>query len=187
MLTPSIDSEGNSLQDQLESDLRDLFGCEIISDNASDDDTCSSCSSVYTIGDVSIISEISDSECEEFSAVEDEEGDVIEDMNDSDGPQELRSDITTSGCLGFVVCIDNVDMNVRRSDQRVGRTTQSYHFCQGYTALNRVDSTKLVDRPPSGVLSVDQILPSTADIDSILDDFTVLVERYVHISYCVVD
>ena len=29
---------------------------------------------------------------------------------------------------GFVLVIDNIDMNVRRSDQRVDRTTSSYHF-----------------------------------------------------------
>ena len=33
---------------------------------------------------------------------------------------------------GFVLVIDNVDMNIRRSDQRVDCTTSLYHFCHGY-------------------------------------------------------
>ena len=68
-------------------------------------------------------------------------------------------------------------MNVRRSDQRVDRTTKSYHFCNGYALLNRIDSTQLSDEAPSGVLSVDLILPNKTDADRILTDFEVIVSR----------
>ena len=80
-------------------------------------------------------------------------------------------------CPGYVLVIDNVDMNVRRSDQRVDRTTQSYHYCHGYAVLNRVNSSPLGDHPPSGILSVDNVLPDKTDLESILADFEVLISR----------
>ena len=49
MLTPGPESQGDLLQEQLELDLRNLFGSVAMSDDASDDDTCSSCSSVYSV------------------------------------------------------------------------------------------------------------------------------------------
>ena len=150
-----------------------------MSDEASDDDTCSSCSSVYSVGDISIISQVSGSECEASSFEEDDEEAVMEDVDELSDIQEPQSMNETSRCPGFVIVIDNVDMNVRRSDQRIGRTTRSYHFCHGYAVLNRVDSAKLEDRRPSGVLSVDQILPTDAEIGSILDECTILIERYI--------
>jgi len=33
---------------------------------------------------------------------------------------------------GFVLVIDNIDMNIRRSDQGVDHTTSSYHFCHAF-------------------------------------------------------
>ena len=79
---------------------------------------------------------------------------------------------------GFVLVIDNIDLNVRRSDQRVNRTTSSYHFCHAFALLNRVNSTHLADQPPSGVLSLDLLLPTKADLDSILKEFQTFVSRY---------
>ena len=52
-----------------------------------------------------------------------------------------------------------------------------------FAVQNRVNSTKLSDGPPSGVLSSDLILPNEADRDSILEDFTVLASRYIHYIY----
>ena len=109
-------------------------------------------------------------ECDVCS-IEDEE--VVTDA--SECMEESQQEII--GCPGFALCIDNIDMNIRRSNQRFGRTTQSLHFCHGYAVQNRVNSTKLANRPPSGVLSSDLILPNEADRNCILDDFTVLVSR----------
>ena len=75
--------------------------------------------------------------------------------------------------------IDSFDMNIRQSYKRTGRTTKSYHFCNAYAALNRVNTSSLADHPPSGVLSPDLILPCKDDLDKILDEFSVLVSRYV--------
>ena len=97
---------------------------------------------------------------------------------------EVERDRMTETCSsshnpGFVLVIDNIDMNVRRSDQRVDRTTSSYHFCHGYALLNRVDSTLLEDnRAPSGVLSLDNMLPTQADLENILGEFQMFVSRY---------
>jgi len=33
---------------------------------------------------------------------------------------------------GFVLVIDNIDMNIRQSDQRVDHTTSSYHLCHAF-------------------------------------------------------
>ena len=80
---------------------------------------------------------------------------------------------------GFVFVIDNIDMNIRRSDQRVDRTTSSYHFCHGYALLNRVDSTVFEDgHAPSVTLSLDNMPLTQADLDNILEEFQVFVERY---------
>ena len=86
---------------------------------------------------------------------------------------------TTTRNPGFVLVIDNIDMNVRASEQRVDRTTSSYHFCHAFALQNRVNSTLLEDSPPSGVLSLDQILPSQKDLDTIMEEFQVFVSRYL--------
>jgi len=73
--------------------------------------------------------------------------------------------------------IDNLDMNVRRSFQRINRSTESLHFCHAFAMLNRFDTSGLEDRSPSGVLSYEVILPDMSDLQVILNDFKVLVSR----------
>jgi len=73
---------------------------------------------------------------------------------------------------GYVFVIDNLDMNVHRSFQRIDRSTESMHFCHVFGVLNRFDTLGLEDGPPSGVLSCEVVLP---DLNDILDDFKVLV------------
>ena len=38
--------------------------------------------------------------------------------------------------------IDNIDMNIRRSEQRMGRTTKSYHYCHGYAVTEVALATR---------------------------------------------
>ena len=92
--------------------------------------------------------------------------------------QNSLSELDDTSCPGFVLVIDNIDLNVRRREQKVDHTTQSYHFCHLYALLNRVESTQLPDQKPSGTLSLELILPSQKDLDNIMEDFTVLVSRY---------
>ena len=84
--------------------------------------------------------------------------------------------VSTDG-YGYVVVIDNLDMNIRRSFQRINRSTESMHFCHAYAVLNRFDTSGLEDGPPSAVPSYDVILPDLSDLKLILDDFKVLVSR----------
>jgi len=88
------------------------------------------------------------------------------------------SNRSTPLCPGYTIVIDNIDMNVRRSYQRLDRTTNSYHFCHGYAVLNRVNSTDLPDGPQMGILSPELILPNQEDLDNVISDFTTLVSRY---------
>ena len=81
--------------------------------------------------------------------------------------------------FGYVLVIDNLDMNVRRSYQRVNRTTESFHFCHAYAVLNRINTSVLSDAPSSGELSVDFVLPNEDDLKIITDDITVLASRCV--------
>ena len=92
--------------------------------------------------------------------------------------QNSLSELDDTSCPGFVLVIDNIDLHIRRSEQRVDHTTQLYHFCHAYALLNRVDSTQLPDQKPSGTLSLELILPSQKDLDNIMEDFAVLVSRY---------
>ena len=72
-------------------------------------------------------------------------------------------------------------MNIRHSFQRLDCTTQSYHFCHVFTALNRVDSAMLEDGSSSGVISLESVLPSKEDLEKVMEDFNVLVSRYIYI------
>jgi len=79
---------------------------------------------------------------------------------------------------GYTLTIDNIDMNIRRSFQRFDRTTQSFHFCHVYAALNRLDSAMLEDGNSSSVPSVETVLPTKDDLEKVLADFNILVSRY---------
>lgn len=83
-----------------------------------------------------------------------------------------------SESFGYVLVMDNIDMNIRRSFQRSDRTTASYHFCHTYGLLNRINTSTLSDGPPSGTLSTEAILPNSTDLNVIMEDFAVLVSRY---------
>jgi len=84
---------------------------------------------------------------------------------------------TSTDGYGYVIVIDNLDMDVRRSFQRINRSTESMHFCHAYVVLNRFDTSGLEDRPPSGVLSYEVMLPDMNDLQVILNDFKVLVSQ----------
>ena len=90
----------------------------------------------------------------------------------------LQPSISQSS-FGYVNVIDNVDMNIRRSFQRSDRTTKSHHFCHAYAVLNRIDTSTLSDGPPSGALSIEDILPSSNDLFVIIADFIELMKRSV--------
>ena len=63
---------------------------------------------------------------------------------ESEVPAESEANVNTD-TYGYVLAIDNLDMNVRHSFQRVDRTTQSMHLCHAFAALNRINTSGLED------------------------------------------
>lgn len=154
-----------------------------------DEDACSTCSSVYSVGDISLISDDDDDGVhrEDEENVEETRVNAVAQISENsenaqvEGVQESQSESSDSICPGFGLIIDNLDLNVRRSDQRIDRTTKSYHFCHAYGLQNRVNSTQLEDQPPSGVLSLDLILPNKTDLDILMEEFGIFAERYIQV------
>ena len=103
---------------------------------------------------------------------------AVEHTNQETRELNNETSATPKDSFGYVLVIDNIDINVRRSYQRIDRSTESFHFCHAYAVLNRINTTVLSDAPSSGELSVDSILPGQDDLKKITDDFTVLVSRY---------
>lgn len=150
-------------------------------------DVNSTCSTVYSIGDVSIITNksndvscIDDIEDDDFCLPMDSGEDDESRIENTDQPLLLEA--RPSICPGYTLVIDNVDMNIRRSEQRMGWTTKSYHYCHVYAVKNRIDTTSFPDGPPAGVLSIEHVLPNKVDLDKILDEFKVIVSRYCKVA-----
>jgi len=100
-------------------------------------------------------------------------------------PAESETNVNTD-VYGYVLAIDNLDMNVRRSFQRVDRTTQSMHLCHAFAALNRIDTSGLEDGSISGILSPAAVFPNEQDLQILIDDFKVLISRLAQvINICV--
>ena len=84
---------------------------------------------------------------------------------------------------GFKLVGDNVDKNVRWSFQRVNYGTRSFHHFHAYAVLDRVDFSGLSDLPPTGVIDVNQLLPSDDDSVSLKKMLATLVTRFVCNNY----
>lgn len=90
------------------------------------------------------------------------------------------SSLLSGDKYGFVLVTDNIDKNIRRSYQRENRQTVSLHYCHSCAIQNRVDISGLSDEPPKSVeITVDTFLPNTDDLSKLLNDFEILVSRYV--------
>ena len=103
---------------------------------------------------------------------------AVEHTNQETSELNNETSATPKDSFGYVLVIDNIDINVRWSYQQIDCSTESFHFCHVYAVLNRINTTVLSDAPSSGELSVDSILPGQDDLKKIMDDFTVLVSRY---------
>ena len=147
--------------------------------SSTDDD---SCSTDYSVGDVLLFSECLEdshgySTDDDLDSLEQETSSVnVEEESRRDNtlqstcsqqtmltqvvsPEEQLHDETVTSeksvskeHFGYVLVMDNIDMNVRRSFQRHDRTTKSYHFCHLYALQNRINTSTLSDGPPSGTL-----------------------------------
>lgn len=79
---------------------------------------------------------------------------------------------------GYALVMDNVDKNVRPSNQQIDRTTKSYHFTHSYAVQNRIDISQLSDKPSGAALSADVTLPNTQDVKILKEEFEILISRY---------
>ena len=78
---------------------------------------------------------------------------------------------------GYVIGCDSIDKNVRPSNQRGDRRTQSWHCFQSYCASSRIKTSTFSCDSPSAVVLPSSVLPNQEDLKKILNDFEVLLSR----------
>ena len=85
---------------------------------------------------------------------------------------------------GFKIIGDNIDKNIHRSYQRIGRTTQSLHYFHACAVLDRVDFSGLSDEPPQpSIVDPLEFLPSQSDITLVKQDFAILISRFLYVPF----
>lgn len=93
---------------------------------------------------------------------------------------ELDAVSESDNCLGYRFIGDNVDKNIKPSYQRHEHRTQSLHYFHSYAVKDRTNSTLLSDVPPNFIIPDPMMfLPSQEDIDSMKEEFSVLLKRYI--------
>jgi len=102
----------------------------------------------------------------------------VEPIEDVPLPPEEQSLSLTCSWTGFKIVGDNIDKNLRRSYQRCDRQTISLHYFHSCAIRDRIDFSGLSDVPSShAIIDPTTILPTTADLDAIEEEFQVLVSR----------
>lgn len=98
----------------------------------------------------------------------------VEPIEDAPLPPEDQSlDI-----ICFKIVGDNTDKNLRQSFQRCDMQTLSLHYFHLCAIRDHIDFSGLSDVPPSHVIiDLSTILPTTADLDAMKEEFQVLVSR----------
>ena len=83
-----------------------------------------------------------------------------------------------------LVNFDGDDDNDRPSYQRCDHQTASLHYFHACAVGDRIDFSSLPNIQPTSV-SIDptDLLPKTADVDALKDEFQILVSRYYTSSY----
>ena len=93
--------------------------------------------------------------------------------------EETAQSTANNDVRGFVIVGDNLDKNFRPSHQREDRQTQSLHVFHSCAIKNHVDVSSLSDKPASAIMTADQFLLSKDDVSKVMQEFEVLVSRYV--------
>ena len=94
-------------------------------------------------------------------------------VHDAEQLEEMRPS-------SFNVVLDNIDIKVLASDMTSEDQNKDYHWCNHNAYLDRVNPQHMSDEAPIADLEGvpnSTFLPGLADQDSLLADFTVLVER----------
>ena len=83
--------------------------------------------------------------------------------------------------VGYTLCGDNIDKNIRRRYQRSDRSTISLHYFHMYAVKNRIDVSILSDISPSPSLSAQakalSIMPSIEDDIQLRKNIATLLSR----------
>ena len=83
----------------------------------------------------------------------------------------------------FKIVGDNVDKNVRPSNQRIDHQTVLLHYFHAIAVRDRIDFSSLSDIAPEEItIDPDVLLPTSTDLELLTQEFEVLVARY---SVCV--
>ena len=89
-------------------------------------------------------------------------------------------EVIQSQWTGFKIVGDNIDKNVRPSNQRVDHQTRSYHYFHSFAVLDRIDLSISSNRAPNTFnLTIDDFLINSHDIMQLERDFEVLLSRYL--------
>ena len=79
---------------------------------------------------------------------------------------------------GFKLVKDNLDKNVRPSNQRIDHQTKSYHYCHAFAVKDRVNLSSCSDiRPDSLQIDPFCLLPTADDLEQLKKNFVILVSR----------
>ena len=93
--------------------------------------------------------------------------------------EPVHSETSLAVWNGFKIVGDNIDKNIRPSYQRCDRQTASLHYFHVCAVGDRIDFSSLPDfRPNSVLIDPTDLLPKTADVDALKDEFQILVGRY---------
>ena len=81
-------------------------------------------------------------------------------------------------CAGYKIVGDNIDKNIRRTHQRIDRTTRSLHYFHMFAVKDRLDFSYLSDHRPTQVeIDIQVLLPGATDLAAIKKDFEILISR----------
>lgn len=98
--------------------------------------------------------------------------------------EPVHSETLLADWNGFKIVGDNIDKNIRPSYQRCDRQTVSLHYFHACAIRDRIDFSSLNNtRPTSVLIDPTDLLPKTADVDALKDEFQILVSRYYTSSY----
>lgn len=83
--------------------------------------------------------------------------------------------------IGYTLCGDNIDKNVKRRYQRSDKTTVSLHYFHMYAIKNRVDFSQLSDEAKDSIGGIEdnsvQLMPSVSNDQTMRKNVAVLVSR----------
>lgn len=99
---------------------------------------------------------------------------IVQDLYES----ETAMEHTTGAWLGYKFVGDNIDKNIKPSLQRHELHGQSLHFFHGYAVRDRLDLSRLSDKPPpSSPPDACKLIPSESDLSHLIDELVTIISR----------